>query len=133
MPFASGSVLRSGFRSVMQDLAPHQFVLIGGDVVHMSRDCGAPANAGSVKRAEIVVAKPPPAAQLLFRCPIERIEADPKAVGMGPLHQGTQPIHFLGSPFSRFSLSAGLDHVPRIIPPAPIVAELLIVNDFRRA
>src|SRR5580704_6876269 len=65
--------------------------------------------------------KPPVATELCFGCPVEGIETYPKTARVGPLYQCAQPGHLRWCPLSSVWLSAGLNHLPRVVPPAPVV------------
>src|ERR1700691_630627 len=98
----------------------------------MRRDRCAPAHPRNVERAEVVIMEPTIATELRFGCSVEGIETYPQAVGVRSLDQSAQPVHLCRGPFSCVWLAASLDHLPRIVPPAPVVRGFAWIQDIRR-
>src|ERR1700679_3928475 len=65
--------------------------------------------------------EPAVATELCFGCAVERVKAYPKTAGVGSLYQRAQPVHLRRRPLPGVRLAAGLDHLPWIVPPAPVV------------
>ena len=105
-----------------------QFILIRSDVVDVRGDRGAPARSCRIQRAEVIAAKPSITAQLVRRCAIEGVEANPETIRVGLLDQRLQAVHLLRGPVAGVVLSIGLDDPPGIVPPAAVVVGLLGVE-----
>ena len=80
------SLLRGG-RHLVVNLLRHEFVLVGCEVIYVCGDGRAPAHTRRSQRSEVVIVKPAVATELGFGCAVERIEADPKTIGVGSLYQ----------------------------------------------
>src|ERR1700722_6975187 len=131
----SSTVRVTSFRPAarfLMNLFRNQLVLVRGEVVYVGSDCGAPAHPSRIERSEVVIVEPAIATELCLGCTVEGIEAYPQAVSMGSLHERSEPVHFRRCPFPRVGLAARFDHLPRIVPPAPVVGSLSWVQVFGR-
>ena len=72
---------------LLMNLFRNQLVLVRGKVVDVGCNCGAPAHPSRIERAEVVIMEPAITTELRLGCPVERVEAYPQAVGVGPLHE----------------------------------------------